>query len=238
MANYKRGFAGVASQNYFSKVHDTIQSAENALSSGQNALNETSRNNQSHQQTLANCRSLLSSTSSNGDMTRSKVAPEQPKDQNVNTYDPTNFYNDFVPGTYLNQYEKAVDNLYNGYSQNAVVSNDNLYAYIQNSYHQYDEEMTHKISHAILEIENLLTNHLQVPTATPKIEAILEEIKQSLPQSSYLSQSTSNTMGKFSTTLANIDEGTGFELTNNRGSSQGLVDVGGSGSSGISFDKN
>lgn len=202
MGNYKKGFAGVASQNYFAKVHDTIQSAENALSSGQETINASAQVEEQNEGYLSKAKNQ---TQSSGKIFN---IIEKSSDQNNRNYD----IGEFIPGTYITKYERAVDQLYISYSPGTVTSNDGLYSYIIQKNNQYDDEMTNKIHHVISEMQNLLNNHLQVPTATPKIEAILEEIKQSLPQSSALAQATSNEINRYYQSIARIDEGQGYAL--------------------------
>lgn len=184
MGNQK-GFIGMSADAYFSKVHETIQSAEKALGNGQDMIQLTSQVQKDNENYSRKESGTNSSLNKMGD--------------NMNSMD------EFVPGSYVTQYEKNVDKLYDSLSSSAVSSNDDLYEYISDKNTQCEEETTNKLLYAIAEMENLLSEHLQVPTATPKMEAIIKDLKNSFSESSKLSDEQSKEIIKYQQGIIRID---------------------------------
>jgi len=118
---------------------------------------------------------------------------------------------------YTKEYDRIVRDLGNAYSPDTVISDDNRYSYIGDLYQKYDQEMDEKIKYMISEMEGLCKDHFQIPSATPKVEATLEKIKNSLSESSELSNQTSKEMQKFAMEIAEIDGSStiGLELDSN-----------------------
>lgn len=158
MSTQRRGFTGNSAANYFTNVSNTIQSAQNTISSA--GL------------TLTDYQSGAS----------------------------LDFEDDYVK-----RYDHIVDGLVTAYSTDAVRSDEDIYGNVNGLYKSYDNEMESKITYMIEEIKSLCENHLQIPSATPKIEAILNMIQKSLQESTELSNQTSNEINRFANEVLTID---------------------------------
>lgn len=107
---------------------------------------------------------------------------------------------------YIQRYNQMVDDLAIAYSPDAICMDDERYEYVSYLNNKYDDEMDNKINYMIDEMKALCENHFQIPSATPKVEATLDKIRDSLPQSSDLAKKTVQEISSFRQNMEDIDQ--------------------------------
>lgn len=107
---------------------------------------------------------------------------------------------------YMSKLDMYGNQLNASLSSYCVAVNDDKYDFVASEILKVEEEVNNRLNYAINSIEILCSSEYILPETTPKIEKILEEIKNNLPESADISKTQKQGLLQFMNEINDIDK--------------------------------